>query len=587
MPENISKYQERLVSLRKQIKKQGLVGFILPRTDEFQGEFLAPYAERLAWLSGFNGSAGAAVILLENAVVLSDSRYTIQLKDQVDSDLYDTDDITQNPVGSWLAANASSGDKIGYDTWLYTKGQLEKITAAIADKNIELVPLDFNLIDKIWNDQPTKPQAQVTVFPDEIAGRSSAQKRSDLAEEIQGEDCEACIITVCDSICWLLNVRGGDVEYSPLVLSYVILYADGTLDWFVDRAKLSAEILAHVGDGVSICCLDDMASQIRGIKGMVAIDSATCPVWFEGNISKCKEMKDPCVLPKSIKSKTEQEAVRLAHINDGVALVKFLKWLDEAGEPMSELSVEAKLEGFRKENPDFIAPSFATIAGFADNGAVVHYRATKESEKEIIGDGLLLVDSGGQYRWGTTDITRTIAIGTPSNEMRENYTRVLKGHIAVASARFKKGTLGKEIDVLARKSLQEVGLDYGHGTGHGVGCYLCVHEAAAHISPRGEVAFEAGMLISNEPGFYKEGEYGIRIESLILVQECEEDSSMLYFDTVAFAPFDPKLIDMDMLEAYEKSWLALYANDILENISPHLSDTDQTWLNSFLLSYWN
>ncbi len=581
MPENNPKYQERLVTLRKQIKNHGLDGFILPRTDEFQGEFLAPYAERLSWLSGFTGSAGAAVILLDKAVILSDSRYTIQLRNQVDSSVYPAENIAEISVGEWLYSNTKPDSKIGYDPWLYTAKQLSDIQDAVIDKNIEFVPLDNNLIDNIWSDQPEKPCAPVTIFPDEVAGRSSSEKRSDISNIIQSENCSACILSSCDSICWLLNVRGGDIEYSPLVLSYAILYDNGKLDWFVDSEKLSDKVIDHVGQqGVNIYSFDDMSARIGDIKGFIGIDPATCPLWFENHVPKLKNIKDPCILPKSIKSKSEQEAIRLSHIYDGVALVKFLKWLDETDESISELSVEKKLEGFRAENNNFIAPSFATIAGFAEHGAIVHYRATPDSDKQIQGDGLLLVDSGGQYHWGTTDVTRTIAIGRPDKEMRENYTRVLKGHIAVASARFKQGIIGRDIDALARKSLQEVGLDYGHGTGHGVGCYLCVHEDAAHISPRGDVAFEDGMLISNEPGYYKEGEYGIRIESLVLVQKFDDD--ILCFDTVTFAPFDHELIEIGMLDNDEVKWLQSYYKDVIQNLSPYLSEAEKIWLENII-----
>ncbi len=571
MPENHNKYQERLVKLRNEIKKHGLDGFISLRTDEFQGEFLAPYAERLSWLTGFTGSAGAAVILQKKAVVLSDGRYTIQLKNQVDSSLYLTEDITQISTGQWLSEHAKAGDKIGYDMWLYTRKQIDNIREKAGD--IKLIPMDFNLIDNIWTDQPAKPSSAITIFPDEVAGRSSREKRASIAKDIKTKDCKACLITLSDSICWLLNVRGGDIDYSPLVLSYALLYANGSLDWFINRA-----VNISMSDNVRIFPMDEMAARIKQIEGRIWLDSSCAPLWFENLGIDIFDSEDPCILPKSIKSKPEQEAIRQAHIHDGVAMVKFLKWLDETDEPLSELSVEVKLDSYRKENPSYKGASFATIAGFADHGAIVHYRADEQSNKSITGNGLLLVDSGGQYEWGTTDITRTIAIGAPSLEMRENYTRVLKGHIALASASFDKGTIGRKIDALARAPLQDAGLDYAHGTGHGVGCYLCVHEIAANISPRGEREFAAGMLISNEPAYYKEGEYGIRIESLVLVQENE--GGKLYFETVTLAPFDPKLIITDMLDDREKQWLSQYSKQIYEKLSPFLNDDELTWLRS-------
>ncbi len=562
------KYQERLVKLCDKMKKHNLDGFIIPRTDEFQGEFLAPYAERLSWLTGFTGSAGAAIILQDKAVVLSDGRYSIQLKNQVNKDIYLTDDITKTSVGKWLSDNANEGGRIGYDMWLYSSKQIDNIKEYAS--NIELVPMDFNLIDEIWHDQPSRPSSQITMFPDEVAGRTSLEKRMDIAQDIKSHECAACLLTLSDSICWLLNVRGGDVDYSPLILSYALLYEDGSLDWFIDR---SVDVQYK---NIRIFPTDEMESRIKKIEGKIWVDSSSAPLWFESLDIDIFDREDPTILPKSIKTSAEQEAVRLAHIHDGVAVVKFLKWLDDRGDkPISELCVEAKLEEFRAQHDSYLGASFATIAGFAGNGAIVHYRADKQSNKEIKGDGLLLVDSGGQYKWGTTDITRTIAIGTPSKEMQENYTRALKGHIALASASFSKGTTGKDIDALARAPLQDAGLDYAHGTGHGVGCYLCVHEASANISPRGEGEIAAGMLISNEPGYYKEGEYGIRIESLVLVQNGGDE---LYFETITLAPLDMSLIVHDMLDDDERLWLSQYSKKIYEKLSPFLSSEEDAWL---------
>ncbi len=568
MPENNKRYQERLMNLRKEMKKHGLDGFLIPRTDEFQGEFLAPYAERLSWLTGFTGSAGAAIILQDKAAVLSDSRYSIQLKNQVGSELYHIDNITKISVGQWLSNHAIAGDKIGYDMWLYTSKQLENIKEKAG--GIELVPMDINLIDKIWHDQPDKPKSNVTVFPDNIAGQSSLEKREAIAKDIKECGCAACLITLSDSICWLLNIRGGDIDYSPLVLSYALLYADGSLDLFINR---DIEIL---DDEIRIFPIEEITQRIKSIKGKIWVDSSSAPLWFESLDIDILDRQDPCILPKSIKTSAEQDAVREAHIHDGIAMVKFLKWLDESKEPMSELSVEDKLEGFRRENSAYLGASFATIAGFAEHGAIVHYRANEQSNKSIQGDGLLLVDSGGQYRWGTTDITRTIAIGNPTREMQESYTLVLKGHIALANAVFPKGTIGKDIDALARAPLQDAGLDYAHGTGHGVGVYLCVHESSSNFSPRGEGELQEAMLISNEPAYYKEGEYGIRIESIVLVQNSNEGD--LCFETVTLAPFDPKLIVMDMLDNKEKRWLSQYSQNVVEKTSPFLSAEEVAWL---------
>jgi len=586
MPENTTAYQDRLELLRKEIQKQNLDGYILPRTDEFQGEFLAPYAERLKWLSGFTGSAGLAIILSDRAVVMSDGRYILQLKDQVDSNLYDIEDSIKISSGQWLSQYAAQDSVIGYDPWLYTQKQISDIEDKIKDKGIKLRAIDGNLIDLIWKDKPDRPCALVSIFPDEVAGKTSQEKRAQISEQIKENECQACLITAGDSICWLLNIRGGDIEFSPLCLSYVILYEDGSVDWFVDKAKLSDDIIATLGEGVRIFSFDDIKGRLNKLENQILwVDNKSTPIWFSSVLEKNKikifDKEDPCILPKAIKSLSEQEAIRKAHIADGVAVIKFLKWIDDNQNKIevSELSAERALENFRRESDDYIAPSFSTIAGFNDNGAIIHYRATNRTNKLIKGDGLLLVDSGGQYLWGTTDITRTIAIGNPSQEMKENYTRVLKGHIAVAFAVFSKDTKGRDIDAMARKSLQEVGLDYAHGTGHGVGCYLCVHEAATHISPREEKSFESGMLVSNEPGYYKEGEYGIRIENLILVKE-DKKSEQYCFETVTLAPYDNRLIVTEMLDDREKEWLFGYYNNMIEIISEYLSETEKSWLDN-------
>ncbi|MGH1378143.1 MAG: aminopeptidase P family protein [Alphaproteobacteria bacterium] len=585
MPENTTKYQDRLGKIRQAIERQGLSGFILPRTDEFQGEFLAEYAERLSWLSGFTGSAGAAVILQDQAVILSDGRYTIQMKNQVDSNLFDTDDITKISMGEWLSMYAKPESKIGYDVWLYTPKQLKVIKDEIEGKNITLIPVDVNPIDEVWFDQPKPPKSNVTIFPDEIAGNSSADKRCDVAKLIKANGCSSCLLTLSDSICWLLNVRGGDVDYSPLVLSYGMLYDDGSFDWFVDKEKLSEDVISQFGEDVRIYEMDFIEERISQLSGCVWMDRSSAPCWFDKSFRRAGleilDLDDPCIAPKAIKTTSEKSAIRAAHVQDGVAIAKFLYWLStlENYDGVSEISVEDKLESFRRECADYIGASFPTIAGFAGNGAIVHYRATKDSNAEISVDGLLLVDSGGQYRWGTTDITRTVAINDPTQEQRENYTRVLQGHIALATAIFPKGTVGKEIDSLARGPLQKAGLDYAHGTGHGVGCYLCVHESAAGISPRGEQPLEEGMLISNEPGYYKEGEYGIRIENLVLVEESEADN-MLQFETVTYAPYARNLIDLSMLNDQELSYIRWYSSMIIDVLSPYLPNHIIDWLKS-------
>ncbi len=591
MPENTLTYQERLSSLRKEISGEGIDGYIIPRTDEFQGEFLADYAQRLKWISGFTGSAGSAVILPEKAVVMSDGRYTLQLREEVDRSLFELEDITLISLGRWLKENAPEGSTIGYDVRLHTPGQIEDIEKYCKEGKIRLKPCERNLIDAIWYNQPQRPQGKIILFPDEIAGKSAVEKCDQIAAQIRTCNAKACLLSAGDSIGWLLNIRGTDIEYSPLCLSYVLLHEDGYVDWFIDPAKITNEIMEKSEGRLRVFGFDALEGRLNALltqKEEVSIwlDRSSAPIWFEHVALKAGlnilDKADPCVMPKAIKTGTEQEAIRKAHIEDGVALTRFLKWIDENQNidlEMDELSVEARLEKFRKEGKNYIEPSFPTIAGFAENGAIVHYRASEKSCKEIRGNGILLVDSGGQYRWGTTDITRTRSIGTPTQEMRENYTRVLKGHIAVASAVFPKETTGSGIDVRARKALREAGLDYAHGTGHGVGCYSCVHEAGTGISARIEKPFEPGMLVSNEPGYYKEGEYGIRIENLVLVKESDKHGYYC-FETVSLAPFDPKLIVKDMLDNSEKEWLLKYLTTVKELLSEYLNDDERSWLAS-------
>lgn len=567
MPENTSVYQARLNDLRIEIAKAGLDGFIVPRTDEFQGEFLAAYAERLGWLTGFTGSAGVAVILADKAVVLSDGRYTIQLKQQLDLSLYAVGNSIENPAHKWMAVNAPKGARVGYDPWLHTPKQIEVMRKELEATEIVLKPVESNLIDLVWHDQPERPRAPVVLFPETIAGKNSAQKRAEIVAKMKEQGADALILSALDSICWLLNVRGGDVDYTPLVLSYAVLHGDGSVDLFVYKEKISEAVRQDLGSEVRIIPFDRTSEKIASLaKKTIWLDKGNVPAAFETMLAGCKilDLKDPCVLPKARKTQEEQASIRETHVKDGRAVRKFLEWLEREVPKgnLSEISVAEKLEEFRREDVTYKGQSFPTIAGFSENGAIIHYRATLETNKQICGNGILLLDSGGQYEGGTTDITRTIAIGTPTEEMRVNYTRVLKGHIALSMAKFPEGTTGAQIDTLARQPLWQAGLDYAHGTGHGVGCYLGVHEEAATISPRGQQPLETGMLLSNEPGYYKEGAYGIRIENLVLVIEagfCAEiGKKMLGFETVTLAPYDARLIVEAMLSGEEKAWLQAY-----------------------------
>jgi len=585
-------YKEKLQALRARMKDHGLDGYIIPRSDEYQGEFVAPYAERLKWLTGFTGSGGAALVFAKKAIVLTDGRYLIQVNAQVDNAVFDTGEYVKKPTAKWILDYTKPQNIIGYDPFLHTPKQIADLEKECKPRGVILKPIKSNLIDEIWSDQPTKPVGQVTIFPKEIAGKSSQDKIKDVVTIINNNNAQALIIALPDSIAWLLNVRGSDIDYIPSVLSYLLVTHRGNIRWFVDPEKIDAKTRKALGKKVTICAPQDMNLQFMALAQAsseknrpILMDMRYTPIqiksMLENRGATTKDFQDPTIKPKAQKTPSEIAAIRKAHIHDGAALVKFLKWLDENGVGESEVSASNKLESFRAQSPAFKGNSFPTIAGFASNGAIVHYRADDQTNAIMESGNMLLIDSGGQYAsgdiYGTTDITRTIAIGEPSPKMRAHNTRVLKGHIGIATAKFPIGTIGAQIDTLARQHLWDVGLNFAHGTGHGVGCYLAVHEEAASISPRGQVPFEEGMLISNEPGYYKEDAYGIRIENLVLVRKKQD---MLSFETISFAPIDRNLIDKGMLSKDEVAWLDAYHQQTYDILVPHLSSDEQSWLLS-------
>lgn len=587
-------HKQKLDALRKEMRKAGLDGFLVPRMDRYQGEFVSSGAERLAWLTGFTGSAGTAVILADRAAIFSDGRYTIQLARQADKKLYDVYDSAKKTPGQWLREQAGKSAVIGYDPWLHTPRSVMALQGLLAE-GTKLVPAARNLLDAVWTDRPGLPSAKAEIFPVKIAGVAGAKKIERIAKTLQDKGLLAAVIALPDSMMWLLNVRGCDIESTPVALSMGIVGADGAVQWFIDHKKITPGLRGHVGNAVSILepealekCIEDLAALAKKKKLPIALDFARAPVWFKHKLeaagAELTDFKDPCILPKAMKTRSEQESIRRAHVTDGVAMVKFLAWLEEkAGKiKLTEMSVSEKLESFRREDESYSAPSFPTIAGFAANGAVVHYRAGPETDRAIRAPGLLLLDSGGQYRYGTTDITRTIAIGKPSGDMKRHYTLVLKGHIALARARFPEGTTGAQLDTLARQPLWAEKLDYAHGTGHGVGCYLSVHEEGASISARGHEPLAPGMLISNEPGYYREGHYGIRIENLVLVKDAgkapESGVKMLEFETVTLVPIDVTPVIPEMLAAEEKAWLNAYHEKVRETLSPLLGKKLRAWL---------
>lgn len=574
--------KQKLESLRLQLTASGLDGFIVPRMSEYQGEFVAAYAERLEWLTGFTGSAGTALVLKDRAAILTDGRYTLQLAQQADGALYEFEDIAQTPVGRWLVDNAGPGAVVGYDPWLMSVKQVEQIEKVLAEKEITLVAIQCNPIDALWENRPSFPMKKAEIFAERFAGISAAEKIKLVCETLKKENLSACMITLPDSLAWMLNVRGGDVEHTPVVLSFGILHEHGRVEWFVHREKINADVRKHLGAHVEIISPDKISERIAALDGKVGLDFSRSPAWFRQALGeRAVNLKDPCIEPKSIKNKAEQESLRAAHIRDGAALVNFLYWLDMNKSKITELDVVAKLEEFRRRDNSYCGPSFSTISGWGANGAIVHYRATEDTNAPIDPPGLLLLDSGGQYNDGTTDITRTIAIGSPTDEMRMAFTLVLKGHIAVANAKFPEGTTGAQIDALARAPLWAANLDYAHGTGHGVGCFLSVHEESASLSPRGVDPVKPGMFLSNEPGYYKTGAFGIRIENLILVREDGKNSNgqgMLYFETFSLAPIDRRLIKAEMLSVTEIQWINQYHAQVIETLSPRLEAPVRDWL---------
>ena len=568
----------------------GLDGFIVPHADAHQNEFLPPSAERLAWLTGFTGSAGTAVVLTERAAIFVDGRYTLQVRDQVSSDLYEFYHPVEIPVGGWIADTLTVGKRLGIDPWLHTQIGVERLRRSVASVSAELVFVEVNPVDEIWVDQPAPPMSAVLPHDERFAGCASAEKRLALGAALGEEGLDAAILTQPDSIAWLLNVRGADVEYAPLVLSFAILHDDTTVDWFVAPEKLTDGLTEHLGTSVAVCEPEAFATSLVELAGKsVLVDPDSAPAWVFDRLKAADVAvvrgNDPVTLPKAIKNETELAGARAAHLRDGVALARFLHWLSEkaSGGDVDEISAARKLAVFREDGEHFRGQSFATISGTGPNGAIVHYRVTEETNRLLVPGELYLVDSGAQYLDGTTDVTRTVAIGAPSEEMRDRFTRVLKGHIALAKACFPVGTSGAQLDGLARQALWRAGLDFDHGTGHGVGSYLCVHEGPQRISKAGSsVALQAGMIVSNEPGYYKEGAYGIRIENLVAVRVLADvpggDRKMLDFETLTLAPIDRNLIDLTLLTPEERAWMDAYHARVAVEIGPLLDGAVRDWL---------
>lgn len=598
MTENATKSSsEKLGALRAAMKQAGIDGYLVPRTDEWKNEYVPACAERLSWLTGFTGSAGTAVVGADCAVVHTDGRYELQVERELDPALFSAVIMKRQPEDfiESLKRLFPKGGKIGFDPRLHTPAAMDRFSAALTEAGIVFVPVAGNLIDPLWADRPAFPGGAVEVYPDTYAGRSSEDKRKAAAAEIGAAAAAAFVMTRPDSIAWLLNIRGSDVPHVPVVLSYAIVHEDGAVDWFVPPEKVTDAVRAHLGPQVRVFGFGEMEARLlsvaqaaRGAGKALLLDPASATLWFSdflrGAGVEVKAFSDPAARAKTVKNATEIALIREGHIRDGVALVKFWKWIAEEGPKgvLTESAAADRLLGFRREQDGFHDTSFDSIVGWNANGADIHYRVTDDTDATIRGDGLLLVDSGGQYPGATTDNTRTWAVGTPTPAMREMFTRVLKGHIAVASARFSGDTTGAELDRMARQFLNKSGRDFAHSTGHGVGSFLAVHESDIMIAPRGGTTFVPGHLISNEPGYYdREAGYGIRLENLILVEEvadCCNPLLRLRFNTVSLTPFDRALIDIDLLDSDEIAWLNAYHRTVYETLSPRLDEAHKVWL---------
>jgi len=579
---------ERLDALRAELAARGLSGFVVPRADEHQGEYVAACARRLAWLTGFTGSAGMAVVLADQAAVFVDGRYTLQVRSEVDAARFEPVHLIDNPPPRWLGERLKAGDRLGFDPWLHTADQAEALRAAAERAGAELVACDSNPLDAVWHDRPPPPTAPVVPHPLAFAGTASAEKRGDVAEILAADRHDAAVLTDPASIAWLLNIRGGDVGYTPLPLSFAILHADAGVELFMDPAKLSADTRAHLGEAVQVQPPAALPSALDRLAGKrVRLDPSSAAAYLFDRLGKAgakvERALDPCALPKACKNPAELAGARAAHLRDGVAVVRFLAWLD-GRQGVDELAAAARLEAFRAEGAHFRGLSFPTIAGSGPHGAIVHYRSTSTSNRVLQPGELFLLDSGAQYLDGTTDITRTVAIGPAGAEERHRFTLVLKGHVGVSRALFPAGTTGSQLDVLARQHLWRHGLDYDHGTGHGVGSFLSVHEGPQRISKMGAgaVALKPGMVLSNEPGYYKSGAYGIRTENLVAVVPAEApagaEREMLEFDTLTLAPYDRTLIDPALLDAGERDWLNAYHARVVAALAPLLDDAARAWL---------
>lgn len=570
----------RVTALRQEMSEAGLDAFLVPRADAHQGEYVAPCDERLAWLTGFTGSAGFAVVLKGRAAVFTDGRYTVQVRAQCDPKIFDYVDWPGTSLGGWLLGETA--EKIGFDPWLHTIREVENLRQMLAGSGKELISTG-NLVNKIWSDRPARPSEPVATQPFELTGKTSEEKFAEIGDAVAAQGAEAVVLTLPDSLSWLLNIRGSDIAHNPVVQAFGILTVTGRLMLFDEATKY-----AHLGPDPRISILPRAAfgAALAELTGRVLVDPGSAPFAVKTMLKHAEivEGTDPCILPKACKTSEEIAGSREAHLRDGAAMVEFLSWLSEQmPEDLTEIEVVKQLESFRAATGQLKDISFDTICGSGPNGAIVHYRVTDDTNRALKEGELLLIDSGAQYQDGTTDITRTVALGDPGAEERAAFTAVLQGMIAISTARFPRGVAGGHLDALARAPLWRMGRDYDHGTGHGVGAYLSVHEGPQRISRLSMLPLEEGMILSNEPGYYREGAYGIRIENLIVVQEAPEltgadPREMLSFETLTWVPIDRTLILADELAPWEQDWINAYHEEVWDKLKDRVSKHAKTWL---------
>ena len=579
----------RLGQLQNLLRVKGASAAIIPRTDIHQGEYVASCDERLAWLTGFTGSAGFCVATRDKAAIFVDGRYRAQVRSQVDMDFFEPVDWPETSLADWLAENLPHGGDVSYDGWLHTADEIEKLRKRVEGKGIKFV-CHGNLIDLIWAEKPDPPNGPVRIQPDNLAGESHKSKRERLAGELREAGHAAAAITLTDSIAWLLNIRGADIPRNPVVHAFAILHDNARVTLFVDHKKLTKEVIVHLGEDVDILPYSDFTSFPVKLEGTLRIDKSTAPERLPWLFSNMKSGRfewgdDPCILNKARKNRVEISATREAHLRDGAAVCEFLTWFDnQPPGTITEIDVVKSLENCRRATNMLLDISFDTIAGSGPNGAMPHYRVTETSNRMLQDGELLVLDSGGQYEDGTTDITRTLPVGNVNEEERIAFTRVLQGMIAISRLRWPRGLTGRDLDAIARYPLWLADHDYNHGTGHGVGVALCVHEGPQRLSRKSEIPLEPGMIISNEPGFYKEGRYGIRTENLVVVNEAiplegATSTDKLCFKTLNFVPIDRRLVVREMLSADERNWLDKYHSDCLKKMEHRLSESARKWLN--------